>query len=49
MKPKIIQIALERGKSFDGVELTYLWALSSDGRIFVQIRGEWQEQDGPKL
>jgi hypothetical protein len=45
---KVIQIAIERGKGFDDVELTYLWALCDDGQIFVQIRGEWEKIEGPK-
>jgi hypothetical protein len=48
-KMKVIQIAIERTeKGFDsGLPETYVWALSDDGRIFVRIAGEWQEQEGP--
>jgi hypothetical protein len=47
--PKIIQIAIERGEDLDGTTVTALWALSNDGRIFVQVRGKWEQQDGPAL
>jgi hypothetical protein len=44
---KVIQLAIERGQDVDGIEITCLWALTDDGRIWVQIRGEWVEQEGP--
>jgi len=47
MSDRVVQIAIERGHDVDGAEVTALWALTEAGRIWVEVRGTWTEQQGP--
>lgn len=49
MTTKVVQIAIERGTTLEGNDITALWALTEEGDIFCQVRGKWEHVRGPEI